>query len=94
MDTHTKFNNPFQRKKPPSDLIDRTTSNLDEKHENALPGELISAGSQHLHRKIGGKELQLFAVGGAIGTCMQFSKGGCHSKLLHRWFDGTKVAGC
>lgn len=38
--------------------------------ETALPTELISAGSQNLHRKLGGKEIQLFAVGGAIGTCM------------------------
>lgn len=30
----------------------------------------ISAGSQHLHRKLRGKEVQLFAIGGAIGTCM------------------------
>lgn len=30
---------------------------------------LISAGSQQLHRKLRGKEVQLFAVGGAIGTC-------------------------
>jgi amino acid transporter len=37
--------------------------------EEAMPAELISAGSQHLHRKLGGKEIQLFAVGGAIGTC-------------------------
>lgn len=37
--------------------------------EAALPAELISAGSQQLHRKLGGKEIQLFAVGGAIGTC-------------------------
>lgn len=44
----------------------------DEKHdsERAMTGELISAGSQHLQRKLGGKEIQLFAVGGAIGTCM------------------------
>lgn len=42
--------------------------------ETALPGELISAGSQQLHRKLGGKEIQLFAVGGAIGTCMLFFK--------------------
>lgn len=38
--------------------------------EEAMPAELISAGSQQLHRKLGGKEIQLFAVGGAIGTCM------------------------
>ena len=29
----------------------------------------IQAGSQHLHRKLRSKEVQLFAIGGAIGTC-------------------------
>ena len=49
----------------------RPESKADQKPaETALPGELISAGSQQLHRKLGGKEIQLFAVGGAIGTCM------------------------
>ncbi|KAL2823575.1 amino acid permease/ SLC12A domain-containing protein [Aspergillus cavernicola] len=43
--------------------------------EAALPGELISAGSQHLHRKLGGKEIQLFAVGGAIGTSLYVQMG-------------------
>ncbi|KAL4862835.1 hypothetical protein BDV12DRAFT_190109 [Aspergillus spectabilis] len=43
--------------------------------EEAIPGELISAGSQHLHRKLGGKEVQLFAVGGAIGTSLYFQMG-------------------
>jgi amino acid permease len=55
--------------------------------ENALPSELISAGSQDLHRKLGGKEIQLFAVGGAIGTCMEFvrhSMAGFSFELLHR----------
>lgn len=28
-----------------------------------------AAGSQALHRKLRGKEVQLFAIGGAIGTC-------------------------
>lgn len=42
---------------------------LDGKGEEALPAELISAGSEHLHRRLGGKEIQLLAVGGAIGTC-------------------------
>lgn len=46
-------------------------TDIDQKHEEAaLSGELISAGSQQLQRKLGGKEIQLFAVGGAIGTCM------------------------
>ncbi|PLB36300.1 amino acid permease/ SLC12A domain-containing protein [Aspergillus candidus] len=31
---------------------------------------MISAGSQHLHRKLRGREVQLFAVGGAIGTSL------------------------
>lgn len=31
--------------------------------------EDIRAGSQALHRKLRGKEVQLFAIGGAIGTC-------------------------
>ncbi|KAL4878783.1 amino acid permease/ SLC12A domain-containing protein [Aspergillus karnatakaensis] len=45
--------------------------------EQAMPGhgELISAGSQHLHRKLGGKEIQLFAVGGAIGTSLYVQMG-------------------
>jgi amino acid transporter len=34
-----------------------------------LTSELISAGSEHLQRQLGGKEIQLLAVGGAIGTC-------------------------
>ncbi|KAL4952487.1 amino acid permease-domain-containing protein [Aspergillus filifer] len=38
-------------------------------------GELISAGSQHLHRRLGGKEIQLFAVGGAIGTSLYVQMG-------------------
>jgi amino acid transporter len=29
----------------------------------------INAGSQSLHRSLRGKEVQLFAIGGAIGTC-------------------------
>lgn len=37
--------------------------------EEALPSELVSAGSQHLQRRLGGKEVQLIALGGAIGTC-------------------------
>ncbi|KAL3483088.1 amino acid permease/ SLC12A domain-containing protein [Aspergillus germanicus] len=43
--------------------------------EAAMSGELISAGSQHLHRRLGGKEIQLFAVGGAIGTSLYVQMG-------------------
>ncbi|KAI0020433.1 amino acid permease [Xylariomycetidae sp. FL0641] len=35
----------------------------------------ISAGSQHLHRKLRGKEVQLFAIGGAIGTSVYVQMG-------------------
>ena len=37
--------------------------------EEEMTSELISAGSEQLQRKLGGKEIQLLAVGGAIGTC-------------------------
>ena len=30
----------------------------------------ITSASQSLHRSLRGKEVQLFAIGGAIGTCM------------------------
>lgn len=29
----------------------------------------VTSGSQSLHRSLRGKEVQLFAIGGAIGTC-------------------------
>lgn len=56
------------------DPLGRTKSlgqSMHDKHdsEEALTSELISAGSEHLQRKLGGKEIQLLAVGGAIGTC-------------------------
>jgi amino acid permease len=54
--------------------------------EAAMSGELISAGSQHLHRRLGGKEIQLFAVGGAIGTCMFTSHVKYESDANARWF--------
>ncbi|KAK4503418.1 hypothetical protein PRZ48_004333 [Zasmidium cellare] len=36
---------------------------------------LITAGSQQLHRKLGSKEVQLFAIGGAIGTSLYVQMG-------------------
>lgn len=63
-----KMDNLSMRK---SSVEQTADADLDQKqNEAALPGELISAGSQHLHRKLGGKEIQLLAVGGAIGTCV------------------------
>jgi amino acid transporter len=51
--------------------MDDLDQSLHEKHdsEEALTSELISAGSEHLQRQLGGKEIQLLAIGGAIGTC-------------------------
>lgn len=65
----------LHHRKSPRHSIKSPGSDIDVKadSENALPAELISAGSQHLHRRLGGKEIQLLAVGGAIGTCMGFS---------------------
>ncbi|KAI5197575.1 amino acid permease [Aureobasidium subglaciale] len=34
----------------------------------------IASGAQSLHRSLRGKEVQLFAIGGAIGTCKQFQR--------------------
>lgn len=69
MASETKSNKQIDRKETnDSDFV----SGQKQSSETALPAELISAGSQNLHRKLGGKEIQLFAVGGAIGTCMKF----------------------
>jgi amino acid permease len=75
MDPPKNFESMGDRKED-SDLTKELDMELDEKHasqtsQTDLPAELISAGSDHLHRRLGGKEIQLFAVGGAIGTCMQ-----------------------
>ncbi|THC93300.1 hypothetical protein EYZ11_007225 [Aspergillus tanneri] len=71
MDSSTHSSKPDNRKKT-SDSVNDPDYDVDLKpgSESAMPAELISAGSQHLHRKLGGKEIQLFAVGGAIGTSL------------------------
>ncbi|KAI9370277.1 amino acid permease/ SLC12A domain-containing protein [Aspergillus egyptiacus] len=63
----------INQRKPTDDAA--PGADFDQKPEPALSGELISAGSQHLHRKLGGKEIQLFAVGGAIGTSLYVQMG-------------------
>lgn len=35
----------------------------------------VNAGSQHLHRSLRSKEVQLFAIGGAIGTSLYVQMG-------------------
>lgn len=46
-------------KGPPDAVVASDSGSMDD----------INTGSQHLHRKLRGKEVQLFAIGGAIGTC-------------------------
>jgi yeast amino acid transporter len=55
---------------PPGEMKDLGHS-MDEIHdsEESMTSELRSAGSENLHRTLGGKEIQMLAVGGAIGTC-------------------------
>jgi amino acid permease len=67
-----KYSEKMGDTKEHSDPTKELDMELDAKTEthSELPSELISAGSAHLHRRLGGKEIQLFAVGGAIGTCM------------------------
>lgn len=50
---------------------DRASFSGDDIHD----GDVVNttAGSQALHRKLHGKEVQLFAIGGAIGTCSSLS---------------------
>lgn len=60
----------LDNEKDQSATIDNPDPDTKQASDVALGSELISAGSQHLQRKLGGKEVQLYAVGGAIGTCM------------------------
>lgn len=62
----------------PKSIIEKTVVESDGK----LPAEgttygvgevrSLKAGSQHLYRQLRSKEVQLFAIGGAIGTCELF----------------------
>lgn len=55
---------------PPTSAARGSSSGTD---DDAAQGASVplgaSAGSQALHRKLRGKEVQLFAIGGAISTC-------------------------
>jgi amino acid transporter len=44
---------------------------ITQKDEDVVQGSVteITPNSQSLHRSLRGKEVQLFAIGGAIGTC-------------------------
>jgi amino acid transporter len=41
----------------------------DETYSHDEGASVGPAGSQELHRKLRGRQVQLFAIGGAIGTC-------------------------
>ena len=52
---------------PPEIKLSKSDSeSIPEKGDSCL----VPSGSQHLHRKLGVKEVQLFALSAAIGTCM------------------------
>jgi len=53
---------------PPESVATDPSTGTDDDVGQSTPIE-ISSGSQALHRKLRGKEVQLFAIGGAIGTC-------------------------
>jgi amino acid transporter len=58
--------------KHPFPAPDAGTSDNHGDNPDVHEGEIAAAtGSQHLQRKLRGREVQLFAVGGAIGTCMR-----------------------
>ena len=59
----------YQEKAPPGPLV--TDKHSEGSIEDVGSGAVadVTAGSQALHRKLRGKEVQLFAIGGAIGTC-------------------------
>lgn len=52
-----------EKKLAASPQVTPASSDVDE-------GEVAPVGSQQLHRKLRGKEIQLFAIGGAIGTSL------------------------
>jgi amino acid transporter len=86
----------MDNRKETSDLTKDFDFDLDEKHasQTALPSGLISAGSDHLHRRLGGKEIQLFAVGGAIGTCMEspnIFRVGSHLRPFHNCLNAKNA---
>lgn len=58
----------FEKGPPVSSTESKPDTGAD--HDAAVGTTIdVTAGSQALHRKLRGKEVQLFAIGGAIGTC-------------------------
>jgi amino acid transporter len=61
----------FPEKGPPADSgASQANSNDNGEYVDINGQPDLTAGSQALHRKLRGREVQLFAIGGAIGTCM------------------------
>ncbi|KAF7561115.1 hypothetical protein G7046_g3037 [Stylonectria norvegica] len=66
--------NGFQEKEPVSKALeDDPTGKTSDEFTGVVTN--VNAGSQHLHRKLRGKEVQLFAIGGAIGTSLYVQMG-------------------
>jgi yeast amino acid transporter len=61
----------YQEKGPPKSSVNEAHSDVPS--DDLASGNVVdvTAGSQALHRKLRGKEVQLFAIGGAIGTCKE-----------------------
>jgi yeast amino acid transporter len=61
----------YHEKGPPKSSVNEAHSDVPS--DDVASGNVVdvTAGSQALHRKLRGKEVQLFAIGGAIGTCKQ-----------------------
>lgn len=67
-------------KYPEKDPISTTGSDQPTEDSEDATGTIssITAGSQALHRKLRSREVQFFAIGGAIGTCkLERSKPSC-----------------
>jgi amino acid transporter len=70
---------------PSSSVQDEKKSSEDEVY-SYNEGDVVSpssAGSQELHRKLRGRQVQLFAVGGAIGTCKWIHQIPALTTVLH-----------
>ncbi|KIX07724.1 uncharacterized protein Z518_02378 [Rhinocladiella mackenziei CBS 650.93] len=66
MDSVLHKNLPLPRK----DEKPSASEDITDDGQGIAEGEIITAGSQQLHRKLRGREVQLIAVGGAIGTSL------------------------
>ncbi|CDM28994.1 hypothetical protein DTO013E5_1217 [Penicillium roqueforti] len=64
----------FEKGPPSPSIATEPSSKIDDDVQPGMSAN-ISSGSQHLHRKLRGSEVQLFAIGGAIGTSLYVQMG-------------------